>query len=103
MSTWLGRGLLLFRVIIALYWALVLKAVFFSSGSAFELILINTAPLLISIHGFQLLIFLRRVNVSGAWLSHSVQVMLFGMVHLTPLLLAEHERKRGTARDKTSS
>jgi uncharacterized protein YhhL (DUF1145 family) len=86
MSPTARRIIFLLKIVVALYWAWVLQASISTDRTSFDAIIALSAPLLLSIHFVQGLMFLRWLRGRGPWVTDFAQIMLFGVLHLVPLL-----------------
>jgi len=86
------------KVVVAGYWLWVLVASLGHVTTAFDAIIVMSAPLLLSIHFVQGLMFVRKLRGDVPWWSDFGQIMLFGVLHLAPLLLDGRLRASGPRR-----
>ena len=92
------RALLVGKVVVAFYWAWVIKSLVFPTSDVFELFLSNTAPMLLGLHFLQFVVFLRRLGLAGTLFRDLALTLLFGMLHLVPKIIsynAARSRPRG--------
>jgi len=78
--------LLVLKVLIAGYWVWVLRASIGPVDNGFDAVIALSAPLLLSLHFVQALMFLRLLRGRSPWWADFGQIMLFGVVHLYPLV-----------------
>lgn len=83
----LSRVLLALKVVVAVYWVWVAKALVFSAQSPFEVVVAVSAPLVLSFHFLQALLLLRRVEAKQPFWMQLGQTLLFGALYLVPLML----------------
>jgi uncharacterized protein YhhL (DUF1145 family) len=86
----LGRGvelgLTLAKVVIAGYWVWVVVASLRSEQDAFNSLVALSAPMLLSLHFVQGMMFLRLLRGRSPWWRDFLMILFFGVVHLWPLL-----------------
>jgi uncharacterized protein YhhL (DUF1145 family) len=86
----LSRGQLIFirslKVVVAGYWGWVLWANLSSERSSFDAIIVLSAPLLLSLHFVQGLMFVQRLKGRGPFWADFLQILVFGVLHLLPLV-----------------
>ncbi len=85
MALFSGRVVVALKVVVAVYWAWVLIASIGSDRSAFDAIIVLSAPILLGIHFVQGLMFIRLLRGKGPWWGDFGQIMLFGVLHLLVL------------------
>ncbi len=78
------RVIIILKVLVAVYWAWVVRASLASDPSTFDAIIALSAPMLLSMHFLQGLMFLRWLRGRGPWATDFAQIMLFGVLHLLP-------------------
>jgi uncharacterized protein YhhL (DUF1145 family) len=84
MSKFNRRTILVLKVLVAVYWAWVVRASLATDRSTFDAIIALSAPMLLSMHFLQALMFLRWLRGRGPWVTDFAQIMLFGVLHLLP-------------------
>lgn len=82
------------RAVVGGYWLWLLRALIAPSDSTFETLLVHTSGLVVSLHTLQLLVFTRFLRSSGRYWHHVVLTLLFGALHVVPLLLERGARLR---------
>lgn len=80
------------KAVVALYWAWVLVASLNTDRSSFDAIIVLSAPVLLSLHFVQGLMFIQRLRGPGPWWGDFGQIMLFGVLHLVTLLRRRRAR-----------
>jgi uncharacterized protein YhhL (DUF1145 family) len=82
------------KVVVCGYWAWVLWANFDPAPSAFDAIVVVSAPLLLSLHFVQGLMFLRLLRGNVPWWADFLQILVFGVLHLVPRSLELRQMAR---------
>jgi uncharacterized protein YhhL (DUF1145 family) len=93
----LGRGLettlRIAKVVIAGYWLWVLVASVRPQVDVFDSLVAMSAPMLLSLHFVQGMMFLRLLRGRSPWWRDFLMILFFGVVHLWPLLRGMRTRR----------
>jgi uncharacterized protein YhhL (DUF1145 family) len=88
------RVLFALKLGVSAYWVWVLRASLLEDPSTFDAIVALSAPMLLSLHFVQGLVFVQRLRGNGPWLGDFGQIMLFGVLHLWPTVVRRSRPSR---------